>query len=285
MTVLEAAGAPGGKARALPSAAGPVDAGPTVLTMRWVFDDLARLAGARLEDHVTLTPEPVVARHWWPDGTRLDLHVDGPRRAERERFPRVRRGRVTETASPRAFGPNREGFFETYIKGSPMIETARRPGWQALAGAEYSRPAAWPALDAKGDDDRRTGGGVPRPAPASVTGPPDLCRRIAHACPALLSLIWRAEEHGSGALRANAPAQRRALAERAVGLVRRSFAMAPGGAESSGRAQGVAAVVTGTARENRRRYRRSCSPADPRALGPRSFSGPGDGRRSPRGET
>jgi 1-hydroxycarotenoid 3,4-desaturase len=66
----------GGKMRTLPSDAGPVDAGPTVLTMRGVFDDLFALAGTRLADHVTLQPLPVLARHFWSDGTRLDLVAD-----------------------------------------------------------------------------------------------------------------------------------------------------------------------------------------------------------------
>ena len=74
--IVERATEPGGKMRTVPSAAGPVDAGPTVLTMRHQFDALFRLAGERLEDHVALIPEPVLARHWWPDGSSLDLFSD-----------------------------------------------------------------------------------------------------------------------------------------------------------------------------------------------------------------
>lgn len=76
VTVIDRLDAPGGKLRALPSAAGPVDAGPTVLTLRGIFEDLFAQVGARLSDHVTLIPEPVLARHWWPDGSALDLHSD-----------------------------------------------------------------------------------------------------------------------------------------------------------------------------------------------------------------
>jgi 1-hydroxycarotenoid 3,4-desaturase len=76
VSVLERASAPGGKMRAIPSAAGPVDAGPTVLTLRPVFDELFASAGERLEDHVTLIREEVLARHWWPDGSTLDLYAD-----------------------------------------------------------------------------------------------------------------------------------------------------------------------------------------------------------------
>ena len=76
VTVLEQHGWIGGKIRTLPSAAGPVAAGPTVLTMRHVFDDLFAEAGALLEDHVTLHADPILARHVWADGSQLDLLAD-----------------------------------------------------------------------------------------------------------------------------------------------------------------------------------------------------------------
>ena len=77
VTVVETRSGPGGKMRTVPSAAGPIDAGPTVLTMRHVFDDLFTAAGTQLEDHLHLTAQPILARHWWPDGSTLDLHA-GP---------------------------------------------------------------------------------------------------------------------------------------------------------------------------------------------------------------
>ncbi|WP_439655675.1 NAD(P)-binding protein, partial [Sulfitobacter marinivivus] len=82
VTVLERHGTPGGKMRTLPSVAGPVDTGPTVLTLRHVFDDLFRAVGAQLENHVTITREEILARHFWPDGTTLDLMDDHARSVE-----------------------------------------------------------------------------------------------------------------------------------------------------------------------------------------------------------
>ena len=76
VTVLDRLNHTGGKIRTLPSAAGPVDAGPTVLTMRHIFDDLFQTAGARLDDHVTLIPQSILARHAWPDGSELDLYAN-----------------------------------------------------------------------------------------------------------------------------------------------------------------------------------------------------------------
>lgn len=74
--VVEAAEYPGGKLRTLPSDAGPVDAGPTVMTLRPVFERLFRQAGLEMSDHVHTVPESVLARHWWPDGASLDLFSD-----------------------------------------------------------------------------------------------------------------------------------------------------------------------------------------------------------------
>ncbi|NRA98931.1 MAG: phytoene desaturase [Rhodobacteraceae bacterium] len=76
VTILDAARAPGGKMRTLDTVAGPVDAGPTVLTMRHVFDALFDDVGHTLEDHITLEEEALLARHWWPDGSTLDLFHD-----------------------------------------------------------------------------------------------------------------------------------------------------------------------------------------------------------------
>lgn len=76
VTVLERHDHVGGKMRSVPSKAGPVDAGPTVLTMRHVFEDLFASAGERLEDHLVLNAQHVLARHFWSDGSTLDLFSD-----------------------------------------------------------------------------------------------------------------------------------------------------------------------------------------------------------------
>ena len=76
VTVLERHATRGGKMRTVPSAAGPIDAGPTVLTLKPVFEALFADVDERLEDHVTLTPIETIARHFWSDGTQLDLYSD-----------------------------------------------------------------------------------------------------------------------------------------------------------------------------------------------------------------
>jgi 1-hydroxycarotenoid 3,4-desaturase len=76
VTILERAATPGGKMRQVDSQAGPIDAGPTVFTMRWVFEEIFAAAGTTLATHITLTPLPVLARHAWGPGPTLDLFAN-----------------------------------------------------------------------------------------------------------------------------------------------------------------------------------------------------------------
>ena len=73
VTVLEQHDGPGGKMRVVPSKAGPIDAGPTVLTMRPVFEELFKSIGESIDKHLNLVRQKILARHWWPDGSTLDL--------------------------------------------------------------------------------------------------------------------------------------------------------------------------------------------------------------------
>jgi len=59
-----------------------VDGGPTVFTMRWIFDGLFGDAGERVEDHLGLIPAETLARHAWRQGGRLDLLADIARSAD-----------------------------------------------------------------------------------------------------------------------------------------------------------------------------------------------------------
>ncbi|HJL04121.1 MAG TPA: phytoene desaturase family protein [Polyangiaceae bacterium LLY-WYZ-15_(1-7)] len=77
--VLEQRPQPGGKARVVRPGSLGVDAGPTVLTMAWVFDELFDAAGADFRAAVSLERAAVLARHAWPDGVRLDLFDDAAR--------------------------------------------------------------------------------------------------------------------------------------------------------------------------------------------------------------
>ena len=71
--VLERACTPGGKMREVVVAGRRIDAGPTVLTLRHVFDQLFAEAGVDLGQALPMTKAEVIARHAWPDGGQLDL--------------------------------------------------------------------------------------------------------------------------------------------------------------------------------------------------------------------
>jgi 1-hydroxycarotenoid 3,4-desaturase len=76
VTVFERATAPGGKLRELNAGGLSMDAGPTVFTLRQIFDDLFADGGERLEEHLTLVGADLLARHAWSDPGYLDLFAD-----------------------------------------------------------------------------------------------------------------------------------------------------------------------------------------------------------------
>ena len=80
--VFDRQGRPGGKARLEAAGAVEIDAGPTVLTMRWAFDQLFEAVGDNLSSHLQLKPIDVLARHKWQQGGQLDLFADGERSVE-----------------------------------------------------------------------------------------------------------------------------------------------------------------------------------------------------------
>ncbi len=73
VTVLERAATPGGKIRQVRVAGALLDAGPTVFTMRWVFDAIFAAAGTSLEAHLQMYPAKILARHAWSATETLDL--------------------------------------------------------------------------------------------------------------------------------------------------------------------------------------------------------------------
>ncbi len=82
VTVVDKAPAPGGKLRQIVVDGAPIDAGPTVFTMRWVFEELFAAVGADLAASLTLHAAPIIARHAWSPNERLDLFADIDRSAD-----------------------------------------------------------------------------------------------------------------------------------------------------------------------------------------------------------
>ncbi len=190
VTLLERHAHTGGKIRTLPSAAGPVDAGPTVLTMRHIFDDLFDCAGARLEDHVSLIPQDILARHFWPDGSSLDLFADAGKSA----------GAIADFAGARAaddfrrFNSRTAQLFQAF--DAPMMQ-APAPRLADLIPHVLRQPALIRAMAPLS---------TLKSALARQFGDPRLAQLFGryatyvggapHLSPAILSLIWQAEAAG-----------------------------------------------------------------------------------------
>ena len=74
--VIEAANTVGGKMNQVVVEDHRIDTGPTVFTMRWVFESLFATLGYNLDDELHHSAMPILARHWWHNKTTLDLHAD-----------------------------------------------------------------------------------------------------------------------------------------------------------------------------------------------------------------
>ena len=83
VTLVESAAAPGGKMRQVNVGGALVDSGPTVFTMRWVFEQIFAQVGCNLNDMVKLQPLDILCRHAWRStDKRLDLFTDVARSAD-----------------------------------------------------------------------------------------------------------------------------------------------------------------------------------------------------------
>jgi 1-hydroxycarotenoid 3,4-desaturase len=128
VTVLERAAAPGGKMRQIGIGGVAIDSGPTVFTMRWVFDELFAAAGQNFADHVQLQPLDILARHAWDHNTRLDLFASEQRSIEA----------IGDFAGPaeadryRAFCRDSQRIYD--ILEQPFLRTAQ-PSMSALLGS------------------------------------------------------------------------------------------------------------------------------------------------------
>lgn len=207
VTLLEAQRWPGGKMRTTPSPIGPVDAGPTVLTLRAVFDDLFDAAGTTLDAHLTLTPLPVIARHHWRGGAALDL-VSDPR--------------ANADAIGAAFGAKARDEFKRFNTATcalfdafaDPITHAPRPSALGAARAALAHPSTLPWL--------RPGLTLDAALTRSFTDPRlrQLFARYAtyvggnpQLAPAILALIWQAEAAGVWAVKGGMARLAQVLAE------------------------------------------------------------------------
>ena len=127
VVVVERAATVGGKLRQIAIDGVGIDAGPTVLTMRFVFDAVFEAAGTTLEQHLALVPAEVLARHAWDATQRLDLFADVKRSADAiGRF-----AGATEARGYKAFCERSRRIYQT-LEG-PFIRSSQPGSALALA--------------------------------------------------------------------------------------------------------------------------------------------------------
>jgi 1-hydroxycarotenoid 3,4-desaturase len=74
--VYDKATGPGGKMRTVNAGGARIDAGPTVFTMRDIFELIFDEAGSSLATELEVAPLEILARHAWDEDQRLDLFAD-----------------------------------------------------------------------------------------------------------------------------------------------------------------------------------------------------------------
>ncbi len=207
--LFDAAAQPGGKMRTLPSAAGPVDAGPTVLTLRGVFDELFADIGLRLDEHVRLEREPVLGRHFWPDGGRLDLTGDEETDARA----------IADLSGAKAARQFRRFSAETrrlWDAFEAPVMRAPRPRLAPLAVRVAADPALLRAMAPFSTLARRLGRRFDDPRLAQLFGRyATYLGGVPTRVPALLALVWQAEARGVWRVAGGMAALAAAMAEAA----------------------------------------------------------------------
>jgi 1-hydroxycarotenoid 3,4-desaturase len=119
VTVIDKAPAPGGKLRQVAIGNARIDVGPTVFTMRWVFEELFAAIGEDLSASLPLRPASILARHAWSAGERLDLFAD----IERSADAIGRLAGAAEANGYRAFCARAQRIYQTLEK--PFLRAAK----------------------------------------------------------------------------------------------------------------------------------------------------------------
>ena len=132
VTVFEAGPTFGGKMNRWESQGFTFDTGPSLITMPWVFEDLFRVAGSRLPDHVELLPLHPLSEYVYDDGTRFTYTSDLPQWLK-----------TLKQLEPRDV----DGFFRFQELGAKLFEVskrtflkrspAERPGREDLQSLRY----------------------------------------------------------------------------------------------------------------------------------------------------
>jgi phytoene desaturase len=120
VTVLEKLDAPGGRAYVYRQDGFTFDAGPTIVTAPFLFEELWKLCGRKLSDDVTLVPVSPFYRIRFQDGSHFDYSGD----------PAAIRAEIAR------FSPDDVGGYDRYMKASEEIF---RVGFEQLGDVPFSK--------------------------------------------------------------------------------------------------------------------------------------------------
>jgi phytoene desaturase len=120
VTVLEKLDAPGGRAYVYRQDGFTFDAGPTIVTAPFLFEELWKLCGRKLSDDVTLVPVSPFYRIRFQDGSQFDYSGD----------PAAMRAQIAK------FSPGDVDGYDGYMKASEAIFNV---GFEQLGDVPFSR--------------------------------------------------------------------------------------------------------------------------------------------------
>jgi len=120
VTVLEKLDAPGGRAYVYKQDGFTFDAGPTIVTAPFLFEELWKLCGRKLSDDVTLVPVSPFYRIRFQDGSHFDYSGD----------PQAMRAEIAR------FSPDDAGGYDAYMKTSEAIF---KVGFEQLGDVPFSK--------------------------------------------------------------------------------------------------------------------------------------------------
>lgn len=120
VTVLEKLDAPGGRAYVYRQDGFTFDAGPTIVTAPFLFEELWKLCGRKMSDDVTLVPVSPFYRIRFQDGSHFDYSGD----------PGAMRGEIAR------FSPDDVDGYDAYMKASEEIF---KVGFERLGDVPFSK--------------------------------------------------------------------------------------------------------------------------------------------------
>ncbi|MEM7243029.1 MAG: 1-hydroxycarotenoid 3,4-desaturase CrtD [Pseudomonadota bacterium] len=220
VTVFEKEDYAGGKIRQIQSSVGLIDTGPTVVTMRPVFEQLFRNSGAELTDYVELKQHDLLARHFWSDGTQLDLFTNTQR--NKREIARVFGSQAMHDYE--RFETETAALFDAFE--IPVMQSTKIDLKQVVLNT-LRTPKIWPAMR-HGSLDGYLSARFSEPRLRQLFG-----RYATYVggsplkSPALLALIWQAERRGVWSIKGGVGALATAIQTRAEELGARFHFSAP----------------------------------------------------------